>query len=90
MRTPREVLELAAALKKENPARSAGQVQRILKAQSGWAPDERTIQRMSIRTALVTAEATPVFGRFEASRPNERLAIFGRDLNVHKLTTKDR
>ena len=73
-RTPPEVMELAAALKKENPARTAAQVQRILRAQAGWAPDERTIQRMFIRaglTALVTAEAAPVFGRFEASRPNE-------------------
>src|SRR2546429_409903 len=73
-RTPPEVLALAAALKKENPARTAAQVQRILRAQSGWAPDERTIQRMFNRTGLttlVTAEATPVFGRFEASRPNE-------------------
>jgi putative transposase len=73
-RTPPEVMELAAALKKENPARTAAQVQRILRAQAGWAPDERTIQRMFRRTgltALVTAEAAPVFGRFEASRPNE-------------------
>ena len=73
-RTPPEVIELATALKKENPARTAAQVQRILKAQAGWAPDERTIQRMFNRTgltALVTAGAAPVFGRFEASRPNE-------------------
>jgi putative transposase len=73
-RTPPEVMQLAAALKKENPARTAAQVQRILKAQSGWAPDERTIQRMFNRTgltALVTPEAAPVFGRFEAARPNE-------------------
>jgi putative transposase len=35
-RTPPEVMELAAALKKENPARTAAQVQRILKAQAGW------------------------------------------------------
>jgi putative transposase len=73
-RTPPEVMQLAAALKKENPARTAAQVQRILKAQSGWAPDERTIQRMFNRTgltALVTPEAAPVFGRFEADRPNE-------------------
>ena len=34
-------MELAAALKKENPARTAAQVQRILRAQGGWAPDER-------------------------------------------------
>jgi putative transposase len=72
-RTPPEVLQLAAALKKENPARTAAQVQRILKAQSGWAPDERTIQRMFNRTGLTTlatAEATPAFGRFEAGRPH--------------------
>jgi len=73
-RTPPEVMTLAAALKKENPARTAAQVQRILKTQSGWAPDERTIQRMFIRTGLTSLtvpEAAPVFGRFEASRPNE-------------------
>ena len=49
-RTPPEVMALAAALKKENPARTAAQVQRILKAQAGWAPDETTIQRMFNRT----------------------------------------
>jgi putative transposase len=73
-RTPPEVIELAAALKKENPARTAAQVRRILKAQAGWAPDERTIQRMFNRTgltALTTPAAAPVFGRFEAARPNE-------------------
>jgi len=73
-RTPPEVMELAAALKKENPARTAAQVQRILRAQSGWAPDERTIQRMFNRTglrSLATPAQAPVFGRFEAARPNE-------------------
>jgi putative transposase len=75
-RTPPGILELAAALKKENPARTAAQVQRILRAQSGWAPDETTIQRMFRReglTALAVPDAGPgrVFGRFEASRPNE-------------------
>src|SRR5262249_13418849 len=73
-RTPPEVMELAVALKKENPARTAAQVQRILKAQAGWAPGETTIQRMFRRTgltALTPAAAAPAFGRFEASRPNE-------------------
>ena len=73
-RTPPEVMELAVALKKENPARTAAQVQRILKAQAGWAPDETTIRRMFRRTgltALTPAGAAPAFGRFEASRPNE-------------------
>jgi putative transposase len=75
-RTPVEVLQMAAALKKENPDRSAAQVRRILAAQNGWAPDERTLQRMFVRTGLTalttTGPATPaVFGRFEADKPNE-------------------
>jgi putative transposase len=75
-RTPEEVLALARALKRENPDRSAAQVRRILAAQHGWAPDERTLQRMFVReglTALARA-ARPgvgVFGRFEAAKPNE-------------------
>ncbi len=73
-RTPSEVFALATALKKENPSRSAAQVRRILHAQHGWAPDERTLQRMFVRTGL-TALRGPVepavFGRFEAGRPNE-------------------
>jgi putative transposase len=75
-RTPPEVLELAAALKKENPDRPAAQIRRILAAQHGWAPDERTLQRMFVRTGLsaltTTGPAAPaVFGRFEADTPNE-------------------
>jgi putative transposase len=76
-RTPDEVLALARALKRENPDRSAAQVRRILAAQHGWAPDERTLQRMFVReglTAMADAAkpaAAGVFGRFEAARPNE-------------------
>jgi len=73
-RTPPEIFELATALKKENPDRTAAQVKRILEAQQGWAPDERTLQRMFVRTGLTAlrAPAGPaVFGRFEADRPNE-------------------
>ncbi len=72
-RTPPEVFELATALKKENPGRTAAQIKRILEAQHGWAPDERTLQRMFVRTGLTAlrAPAEPaVFGRFEAERPN--------------------
>ena len=36
---------MAVALKRENPARTAAQVRRILRAQMGWAPGERTLQR---------------------------------------------
>jgi len=72
-RTPPEVFELASALKKENPQRTAAQIRRILSAQHGWAPDERTLQRMFVRNGLTrTGPAAPaVFGRFEADRPNE-------------------
>ena len=74
-RTPGEVLTLAAALKRENPERTAAQVQRILRAQSGWAPSDRTLQRMFARLELNRPPADPgqqqVFGRFEATRPNE-------------------
>jgi transposase InsO family protein len=75
-RLPAEVLDLAVALKKENPARTATQVRRILRAQLGWAPGERTLQRRfadlaAVDPAAVGGAATPVFGRFEADRPNE-------------------
>jgi len=80
-RLPAEVLEMAVALKRENPARTATQVRRILRAQMGWAPGERTLQRhfaddpqiAAVLAALAaggTASQT-VFGRFEAERPNE-------------------
>lgn len=74
-RTPGEVLELAAALKRENPERTAAQVQRILRSASGWAPSDRTLQRLFGRLELNRPPADPgqqrVFGRFEAARPNE-------------------
>ena len=37
-RTPAEVLHLAAALKRENPERTAAQVARVLRASGGWSP----------------------------------------------------
>src|SRR5215213_1596403 len=40
-----QVIETAVALKRENPARTATQVRRILRAQMGWSPGERTLQR---------------------------------------------
>ncbi|MGQ0577163.1 MAG: DDE-type integrase/transposase/recombinase [Pseudonocardia sp.] len=75
-RLPAEVLDLAVALKKENPDRTATQVRRILRAQLGWAPGERTLQRRFAELAaadptLSGAAAAAVFGRFEADRPNE-------------------
>lgn len=84
-RLPAEVIETAVALKVENPARTATQIRRILRAQLGWAPGERTLQRYFATDHLAaaqlgalhaggpgaTAVSNPVFGRFEADRPNE-------------------
>jgi putative transposase len=73
-RTPAEVLDVAVALKKENPQRTAAGVRRILRAQLGWSPDETTLCRHFTRLGLMGTAMpdTPgVFGRFEACRPNE-------------------
>ncbi|MFG1711323.1 DDE-type integrase/transposase/recombinase, partial [Nonomuraea sp. M3C6] len=73
-RTAPEVLALAEALKRENPARTAAQVRRILRMSVGSSPSDRTLQRLFARLELITPAApapAQVFGRFEASRPNE-------------------
>jgi putative transposase len=72
-RTPAEVLELAVALRRENPQRTAAAIARILRTQLGWAPDERTLQRNFHRLGLTAATTgcAPVFGRFEAEHPND-------------------
>jgi putative transposase len=51
-RTPGEVLEIAVALKRENPERTAAQIARIMYSQSGWAPSERTLQRHFVALEL--------------------------------------
>jgi len=90
-RTPAEVLELAAAFKRENLARTATQVARILRATSGWSPSERTLQRHFERLELTAAApSTPqVFGRFEASRPNELWTGDALCRNRHKASYVD-
>jgi putative transposase len=68
-------LELAVALKRENPERTAAQVVRILRASSGWAPSESTLLRLFHRRELMgpaAGEHPVVFGRFEAAVPNKR------------------
>ncbi len=75
-RLPVEVVEMAVALKRENPDRTGAQVRRILATQRGWAPGERTLQRWfaddpKIADLMTAGAAGPVFGRFEALRPNE-------------------
>jgi putative transposase len=67
--------ELAAALKRENPARTTAQVVRILRASTGWAPSESTLLRHFHYLQLMGpagGQSTTVFGRFEAAEVNER------------------
>jgi len=76
--TSAAVLELAAALKREVPARTAAQVRAILLATAGpggSAPSQRTLQRHFVRLELGTRpDGAPPrsFGRFEAAAPNDR------------------
>jgi len=74
-RTAVRTLELAAALKREVPARTAAQIQQILLAHAGSAPSARTLQRHFARLELGTrpdGSAPRAFGRFEAAAPNDR------------------
>ena len=71
---PRELLELAADLKREAPKRTAVQIAEIIKATRGSSPSARTIQRHFAMTGLNrTPDGRPpkVFGRFEALAPND-------------------
>ena len=73
--TPVAVLDLAVKLKREAPRRTAAQVAEVILAAEGWAPSERTIQRLFARLGLNTRPdgAPPeAFGRFEAAAPNDR------------------
>jgi putative transposase len=73
-RTDPQVLDLAAGLKRENPDRTAAQVQRILRKTCGWSPSPRTLLRHFDRLELGTRPGGRVpatFGRFEAPAPNE-------------------
>ena len=69
-RTPAEVLELAASLKRERPERTCAQVRRIIVRMAGDAPSESTLLRhfRSLGLPMVHQEAT---GRFEADFVNE-------------------
>ncbi len=76
--TSAATLDLAAALKREVPARTAAQVSAILLAAAGpggAAPSQRTLQRHFARLELNTRpDGLPPrsFGRFEAAAPNDR------------------
>lgn len=69
------LLELGAALKRENPDRTAAQVARILRVSTGHSPSESTLLRLFHRRELMgpaAGDGGVVFGRFEAAVPNER------------------
>ena len=73
-RTDTQVVDLAVGLKKENPARTAAQVRRVLIAQLGWGPSERAIQRWFEARELTTrpgGQPPRAYGRFEAVTVNE-------------------
>ncbi len=88
--TPTAVLDLAVKLKREAPGRTAAQVAEVISAAQGWAPSERTIQRLFARLGLNTRpDGTPpqAFGRFEAAAANDRWtgdALHGPPVGGHK------
>jgi putative transposase len=73
-RTSGEVLELAAALRREAPARSAAHIADILWRTRGWRVSARTLQRFFAANGLDRARLEGrhrAFGRFEAPRCGE-------------------
>jgi len=88
-KVPAEMFGLAEALKREAPERTAAHICQILAVTHGWAPNERTIQRHFRRVGITRRSLTEtrVFGRFEASRPNELWvgdALHGPVIGRHK------
>jgi putative transposase len=70
-----ELFQEAAALRIEHPARSAAHIADILHARRGIRLSERTVREQLHKRGLDRARlnAEPrAFGRYEASRPNER------------------
>jgi putative transposase len=70
-----EVLDLAVALKREAPERTAVQIADIIARSKGGAPSARTIQRHFARSGLnrrPTGTAPRAYGRFEAAARNDR------------------
>jgi putative transposase len=89
LRTDAAVLDMAAGLKRENPARTAAQVRRILEKSCGWSPSVRTLQRHFERLELrARPDGLPptVFGRFECARPNEMWTGDALCLRRHKVS----
>jgi putative transposase len=72
--TPASVLGLAEALRREDPERTAAHIAAVIAEANGWAPSERTLQRLFVRLGLNRpGPGQPrAFGRFEAAAPNDR------------------
>ena len=73
-RSPKEALEMAAKLRREDPARSAAHIAEVLRAAQGFSPHPRTLERYFKAQGLTRAALTGAnvaFGRFEAGYPNE-------------------
>ena len=72
--TEKRLLDLAEALKREVPRRTAAQVTQIIRTTQGSGPSERTIQRHLARLGLnIRPDGSPpaAFGRFEAAAPGD-------------------
>jgi putative transposase len=72
-KTPAHLLDMACALRREQPARTAAQIYRIIVEADGWSPSARTLQRHLAAAGLPWRGAVPAraTGRFEAERRNE-------------------
>jgi putative transposase len=72
--TEKRLLDLAEALKREVPRRTAAQVSEIIRTTEGAGPAARTLQRHFARLGLNTrpdGSAPQAFGRFEAAAPGD-------------------
>ena len=71
--TPERLLELACALRREQPARTAAQIHRIIVEAEGGSPSARTIQRHLAAAGLPWkgGQIGRALGRFEAEFRNE-------------------
>jgi putative transposase len=72
--TEKRLLDLAEALKREVPRRTAAQVTQIIRTAEGSGPSERTVQRHFARLGLNTRpDGSPpeAFRRFEAAAPGD-------------------
>jgi putative transposase len=71
--TPERMFELAVALRREQPARTAAQIHRIIVESEGSSPSARTIQRRFVAAGLPWkgGQIGRALGRFEAEFRNE-------------------